>query len=56
MLTGIQEVEEDEESTQDIIEIHFQKPSNGGGEIENIKYVSNQTKQAYFEEDVEKVP
>ncbi|KYO18015.1 N-myc-interactor isoform B [Alligator mississippiensis] len=56
LLTGIQEVEEDEESTQDIIEIHFQKPSNGGGEIENIKYVSNQTKQAYFEEDVEKVP
>ncbi|XP_019409743.1 PREDICTED: N-myc-interactor isoform X2 [Crocodylus porosus] len=55
LLTGIQEVVEDEESTQDIIEIHFQKPSNGGGEIENITYVSNQTKQACFEEDVGKV-
>ncbi|XP_019377974.1 PREDICTED: N-myc-interactor isoform X2 [Gavialis gangeticus] len=55
LLSGIQEVVEDEESTQDIIEIHFQKQSNGGGEIENITYVSNQTKQVCFEEDVGKV-
>nr|XP_042716789.1 N-myc-interactor isoform X4 [Chrysemys picta bellii] len=55
LLSGIQEVEEDEESMQDMIEIHFQKPSNGGGEIENIRYVATGTKLAYFEEDTENV-
>uniref|UniRef100_A0A8D0G9G0 N-myc and STAT interactor n=1 Tax=Sphenodon punctatus TaxID=8508 RepID=A0A8D0G9G0_SPHPU len=53
LLTGIKEVEEDEESIQDMIEIHFQKPSHGGGEVENIKYFSERTKVAYFEEDAE---
>ncbi|XP_027589788.1 N-myc-interactor isoform X1 [Pipra filicauda] len=51
LLKGIQEVEEDEESIQDMIEIHFQKPSNGGGEIENIKYVSKGAAYVCFEED-----
>ncbi|XP_062435161.1 N-myc-interactor isoform X2 [Rhea pennata] len=51
LLQGIQETEDDEESVQDMIEIHFQKPSNGGGEIENIKYVSKGVMWAYFEED-----
>ncbi|XP_067155530.1 N-myc-interactor [Apteryx mantelli] len=51
LLKGIQETEDDEESVQDMIEIHFQKPSNGGGEIENIKYVSKGVTWAYFEED-----
>ncbi|XP_072301476.1 N-myc-interactor [Eucyclogobius newberryi] len=30
----------DEEEVQDQLEIHFQKPSNGGGEIEHTKYLS----------------
>ncbi|XP_068051214.1 N-myc-interactor [Anomalospiza imberbis] len=51
LLKGISEVEEDEESVQDMIEIHFQKPSNGGGEIENIKYISRGTAYVCFEED-----
>ncbi|XP_050195652.1 N-myc-interactor isoform X2 [Myiozetetes cayanensis] len=51
LLKGIQEVEEDEESIQDMIEIHFQKPSNGGGEIEKIKYVSKEAAYVCFEED-----
>uniref|UniRef100_A0A8C7A2X7 N-myc and STAT interactor n=1 Tax=Nothoprocta perdicaria TaxID=30464 RepID=A0A8C7A2X7_NOTPE len=51
LLKGIQETDEDEESVQDMIEIHFQKPSNGGGEIANIKYVSKGVTWAYFEED-----
>ncbi|XP_064370622.1 N-myc-interactor isoform X2 [Dromaius novaehollandiae] len=51
LLKGIPETEDDEESVQDMIEIHFQKPSNGGGEIENIKYVSKGVTWAYFEED-----
>lgn len=51
LLKGIQETEDDEESVQDMIEIHFQKPSNGGGETESIKYVSKGATWVYFEED-----
>ncbi|XP_017591566.1 PREDICTED: N-myc-interactor isoform X2 [Corvus brachyrhynchos] len=51
LLKGIPEVEEDEESVQDMIEIHFQKPSNGGGEIEKIKYISKGAAYVCFEED-----
>lgn len=53
LLKGIPEVEEDEESVQDMIEIHFQKPSNGGGEIEKIKYISRGAAYVCFEEDTE---
>lgn len=51
LLKGIKETEDDEESVQDMIEIHFQKPSNGGGETENIKYVSKGAMWVCFEED-----
>ncbi|CAN0157120.1 unnamed protein product [Bubo scandiacus] len=51
LLKGIQEMEDDEESVQDMIEIHFQKPSNSGGEIEKIKYVSKGVACVCFEED-----
>ncbi|XP_037999359.1 N-myc-interactor isoform X2 [Motacilla alba alba] len=51
LLRGIPEVEEDEESVQDMIEIHFQKPSNSGGEIEKIKYNSRGAAYVCFEED-----
>lgn len=51
LLKGIPEVEEDEESVQDMIEIHFQKPSNGGGEIEKIKFTSTGATYVCFEED-----
>ncbi|XP_066179293.1 N-myc-interactor [Sylvia atricapilla] len=51
LLKGIPEVEEDEETVQDMIEIHFQKPSNGGGEIEYIKYISRGAVYVCFEED-----
>ncbi|XP_054134385.1 N-myc-interactor [Melozone crissalis] len=53
LLKGVPEVEEDEESVQDMIEIHFQKPSNGGGEIEKIKYLSKGAAYVCFEEDTE---
>ncbi|XP_054685516.1 N-myc-interactor isoform X2 [Grus americana] len=52
LLKGIQETDEDEESVQDMIEIHFQKPSNSGGEIEKIKYVSKGVTWVCFEEDI----
>ncbi|OPJ79687.1 N-myc-interactor [Patagioenas fasciata monilis] len=51
LLKGIPEMEDDEESIQDMIEIHFQKPSNNGGEIEKIKYVSKGVTCVCFEED-----
>ncbi|KAM3607536.1 uncharacterized protein V6R79_009353 [Siganus canaliculatus] len=39
----------DEEDLQDHLEIHFQKPSNSGGEIESIKYISlTNSLQAFF--------
>lgn len=48
LLDDIEDVE-DEEDLQDYLEIHFQKPSNYGGEIESIKYISRgKTLQAYF--------
>ncbi|XP_041057313.1 N-myc-interactor isoform X1 [Carcharodon carcharias] len=44
----------DEEELQDKLEIHFQKPSNHGGEVENIKYVpKDQHLTVYLEQDVE---
>ncbi|XP_026232056.1 N-myc-interactor [Anabas testudineus] len=39
LLDEIKDVE-DEEDLQDHLEIHFQKPSNCGGEIDSIKYIS----------------
>ncbi|KFP19752.1 N-myc-interactor, partial [Egretta garzetta] len=50
LLKGIQETEDDEESVQDLIEVHFQKPSNSGGEVEIIKYVSKGVTWVCFEE------
>ncbi|XDV29936.1 hypothetical protein PO909_032955 [Leuciscus waleckii] len=51
LLGGIQELM-DEEDLQDHLEIHFQKPSNYGGEVENIKYVpGGKELTAFFCED-----
>ncbi|KFP75854.1 N-myc-interactor, partial [Acanthisitta chloris] len=50
LLKGFKEMEEDEESIQDMIEIHFQKPSNSGGEIDMVKYVSKGVACVCFEE------
>ncbi|KAJ7989488.1 hypothetical protein DPEC_G00305060 [Dallia pectoralis] len=51
LLTGIPDIME-QENLQDLLEIHFQKTSNGGGEIDCILYnpVGQQT-MAVFEED-----
>ncbi|XP_044073644.1 N-myc-interactor [Siniperca chuatsi] len=48
LLDDIKDVK-DEEDLQDHLEIHFQKPSNYGGEIECIKYISRgKALQAFF--------
>lgn len=54
LLDDIKDIE-DEEDLQDHLEIHFQKPSNYGGEIDSIKYVSKgNVLQAFFSEDMER--
>ncbi|XP_062861951.1 N-myc-interactor [Trichomycterus rosablanca] len=50
LLKDIPEVS-DEEDMQDHLEIHFQKPSNYGGEVESIKYLSKRDLRAFFCED-----
>ncbi|XP_078084097.1 N-myc-interactor [Mustelus asterias] len=53
LLTDIKDVLEEEE-LQDKLEIHFQKPSNHGGEVETLRYVpKNQKLTVYFGEDME---
>ncbi|XP_030642940.1 N-myc-interactor-like [Chanos chanos] len=51
LLDGIRD-ELDEEDLQDHLEIHFQKPSNYGGEVETIKYISKKELTAFFSEDL----
>ncbi|XP_028993109.1 N-myc-interactor [Betta splendens] len=54
LLDDIKDIE-DEEDLQDHLEIHFQKPSNYGGEIESIKYTSKgNALQAFFSEEIER--
>uniref|UniRef100_W5M0D0 N-myc and STAT interactor n=1 Tax=Lepisosteus oculatus TaxID=7918 RepID=W5M0D0_LEPOC len=51
LLSGLRD-ELEEEDLQDNLEIHFQKPSNYGGEVESIKYVrQGRSLEAYFVED-----
>ncbi|XP_025056543.1 interferon-induced 35 kDa protein [Alligator sinensis] len=53
LLSGIPDVL-DEEAMQDALEIHFQKPSQGGGEVDAISYVpAGKHGLAIFEEDME---
>ncbi|GCB79297.1 hypothetical protein scyTo_0017870 [Scyliorhinus torazame] len=53
LITDIKNVLEEEE-LQDKLEIHFQKPSNYGGEVESLKYVAKDQKvTAYFDEEME---
>ncbi|KAK5921450.1 hypothetical protein CgunFtcFv8_025155 [Champsocephalus gunnari] len=52
LLEDIEDKEEEEEDLQDHLEIHFQKPSNYGGEIQSIRYLSGgKALQAFFCED-----
>ncbi|XP_074834968.1 interferon-induced 35 kDa protein isoform X2 [Carettochelys insculpta] len=53
LLSGIPDVL-DEESMRDALEIHFQKPSRGGGEVDALGYVpAGKWALAVFEEDVD---
>ncbi|XP_068101930.1 N-myc-interactor isoform X2 [Hyperolius riggenbachi] len=52
LLTGIKCEAEDEDDIQDMIQIHFQKASNGGGEVEAIAFSQEAKKELLFEEDL----
>eukprot|EP00079_Xenopus_tropicalis_P030188 XP_012825952.1 PREDICTED: N-myc-interactor isoform X1 [Xenopus tropicalis] len=52
LLEGIQGVEETEDDIQDIVQIFFQKPTNGGGEVEHILHSHNRKRAAEFETDL----
>lgn len=50
LLTGMEEVQMDEETVEDSVSIHFQREKNGGGEVDVVKCSLGQPYTAYFEE------
>ncbi|KAG8560003.1 hypothetical protein GDO81_017532 [Engystomops pustulosus] len=50
-LAEIRNQEDSEEDIKDLIEIHFQKESNGGGEVEHVAFSRKDT-VGYFEPDM----
>uniref|UniRef100_F7F9A4 NID domain-containing protein n=1 Tax=Ornithorhynchus anatinus TaxID=9258 RepID=F7F9A4_ORNAN len=51
LLTGLKDIQEEEEDLEDLVHIHFQKDRNGGGEVEVVKCALKQPLTVYFEED-----
>lgn len=53
LITGIPDIT-DKDTLRDLLEIHFQKPSNGGGEVQELTYCpEGQYTVALFEDDEE---
>ncbi|KAM4623153.1 interferon-induced 35 kDa protein [Discoglossus pictus] len=53
LITGIPDIA-DAETMQDLLELHFQKPSTGGGEVQVIQYIPEGKRvMATFEDDNE---
>lgn len=53
LITGIPDIM-DTDALRDLLEIHFQKPSNGGGEVQELMYCPvGQHAVAIFEDDVD---
>ncbi|XP_078003163.1 N-myc-interactor isoform X1 [Phascolarctos cinereus] len=53
LLMGLKNIQEDEESIEDEIHIHFQKGSNGGGDVEVVKCALKKPEIVYFEADLD---
>lgn len=51
LLTGLEGIRIDEETAGDLLNIHFQRKNNGGGEVEVVKCSLDQSFVACFEED-----
>ncbi|XP_047401097.1 N-myc-interactor [Sciurus carolinensis] len=50
LLTGMENIQMEEETVEDFIGIHFQRKHNGGGEVDVVKCSLSQPYTAYFEE------
>nr|XP_004651890.2 N-myc-interactor [Jaculus jaculus]XP_045003797.1 N-myc-interactor [Jaculus jaculus]XP_045003798.1 N-myc-interactor [Jaculus jaculus]XP_045003800.1 N-myc-interactor [Jaculus jaculus] len=50
LLTGMEDIQIDEEIVEDFVNIHFQRKKNGGGEVDVVKCSLDQPYVAYFEE------
>lgn len=51
LLTGLKDIEMmDEELVEDLINIHFQREKNGGGEVDVVKCSLSQPRMTYFQE------
>ncbi|XP_068936725.1 N-myc-interactor [Petaurus breviceps papuanus] len=53
LLMGLKNIQGDEESIEDEIHIHFQKQSNGGGDVTIVTCALKQPQIAYFEADLD---
>ncbi|EDL26901.1 N-myc (and STAT) interactor, isoform CRA_b [Mus musculus] len=51
LLTGLEGIRVDEETGEDLLNIHFQRKNNGGGEVEVVKCSLDQSFAAYFKEE-----
>lgn len=51
LLTGLDGIRVDEETGEDLLNIHFQRKNNGGGEVEVVKCSLDQSFIACFEEE-----
>uniref|UniRef100_F6SH56 N-myc and STAT interactor n=1 Tax=Ornithorhynchus anatinus TaxID=9258 RepID=F6SH56_ORNAN len=51
LLTGLKDIQEEEEDLEDLVHIHFQKERNGGGGVEVVKCALKQPLTVHFEED-----
>ena len=52
LLTGLEDLQTmDKELLEDLVNIHFQREMNGGGEVEVVKCSLGQPCIAYFEEE-----
>lgn len=51
LLTGLEGIPVDEETGEDLLNIHFQRKNNGGGEVEVVKCSLDQSFAAYFKEE-----
>ncbi|XP_004375491.1 N-myc-interactor [Trichechus manatus latirostris] len=51
LLTGMEDIQMDEETVTDLVNIHFQRKKNGGGEVDVVKCSLSQPQIAYFEDE-----
>ncbi|XP_045415147.1 N-myc-interactor [Lemur catta] len=53
LLTGMEDIQLDEEVVEDLVGIHFQREKNGGGEVDLVKCSLGWSHIVYFEEETD---